>query len=43
MCVRRAFSCLIRPPFRYALNIGVLILSTERPWAENLASLFHKV
>lgn len=42
MYVRRAFSCLIRPPFRYALNTGVLILNTEGPWAENLASLFHR-
>lgn len=43
MCVRRAFSLLIKPPFGYALNIGVLILSTQGPWVENLASLFHKV
>lgn len=41
MCVRRAFSRLIRAPFRYALSIGVLILSTEGPWEENLASPFH--
>lgn len=43
MYVRGAFSRLIKPPFRYALNTGVLILNTEGPWAENLASLFHRV